>query len=125
MKHLKLWENLNENGDFYSKFWIEALSEKYGTCEIDEYKPIKPLYGGGKFSQIGYLCNVEDKDVSKFILEGITNNGKFIHSSIITLDQNGDALSHGTIYIDNTKGDTYSDNILKVVDEIDKYIENM
>lgn len=125
MKHLKLWENLNEKGDFYSKFWIDALTKEYGSCEIHKFKSIKPLYGGGMFSQIGYICDIDDEIVSKFIIGGITDNGRFITSSIITLDENGDGLSHGVIYIDYKKEDIHSDNIAKIISAINDYIEKM
>lgn len=125
MKYLKLWENLNNEGDFYSKFQIDALTKEYGSCEIDKYKSIKPLYDGGTYSQIGYLCNIEDEQLSKFIIEGITSNGKFIKSSIIIFDENDYAIVHGSVYIDDKKEDIHSDNISKMISAINDYIEKI
>lgn len=122
MKYLKLWEQANKNikkGDFYSKFWITELSKELGETTIDKYKPIKRLYGGGDISQISYTIEVEDnEDISKIILEGITDNGEFIQASVIFIRDK--PIYHGSLdthlHIDKELG--FRKNIPNIISEI-------
>lgn len=119
MKHIKIYENFeNNSGDFYSKFWINGLTEAFSQTEVDKFNSIKPLYGGGTISQIGYKVNIESDDINYFILEGITNNGIFIKSSIIIFDKDNQGIYHGSLKTVIDNNDTHEDNITKVISEI-------
>ena len=99
MKHIKKFnESATENGgDFYSKFWLHDLTREFGETSVDKFNSVKPLYGGGTLSQIGYKVLIDDETFSHFILEGTTSNGHFFQPSIILFDINGDGVSHGSL----------------------------
>ena len=92
------WKTVNE--DFYSKDIISLLADRFNaTVTIDKEQNIKPLYGGGTFTQIGYLVVPNDTHkYSKFILEGITNNGAFLTASVIIF-MGETAMVHGSVSI--------------------------
>jgi hypothetical protein len=98
------WKAVNE--DFYSNDTIALLAEKFNaTVTVDKEQNVKPLYGGGTFTQIGYLVIPNDSHkYSKFIFEGITNNGKFLTASVIIF-VGETAMVHGSV---STEGDVYA-----------------
>lgn len=128
MKYVNLYEsysNSSNQGDFYSKFWIEELSNEFGTTIVDKYKNVKPLYGGGTYSMIGYKSELENDDnYSAIIIEGITFNGSILTPSILLFDKRGYAVVHGTLIIDINQKDIHSENISKVIEATKDFILN-
>lgn len=119
-------ESANDDKNFYSKFWINALENEFGKTEVDKIKEIKPLYGGGNYVFIGYDVKLNDDKFDKFILEGIAKNGEFMSASVI-LYKGSDAIMHGALDIEYNayKGGKIDNSIAKTIKAIkSKIAEN-
>jgi hypothetical protein len=105
------------NEGFYDSNWISALQKEFNAnVKVDLEKSIKPLYGGGSYTMIGYevILKNPSTSITGFILEGLQINGIFVNPAIIVL-KNNIAELHGSLKNDIIYGETQETNIKKIL----------
>ena len=116
---------MNKKNECYDKIWIEELSNNfYANVIIDKSKNIKPLYGGGTYTMLGYYVTLKTppNNITSFILEGLQINGIFVNVSIILFIKNQIPIMHGTLKLNVEYAQTEKNNIKTVIELINNKI---
>ena len=124
MKTIKKYNDFKLNESFYENFWIDVLKKEFNaTVTVDKEKSVKPLYGGGNYTFIGYkvVLNEPSKNLTYFILEGLQINGVFVAPAIIMFKGELGML-HGSLKTTYSFNNKLEDNITMVIEALKEKI---